>query len=79
MFCDLLLQNPGYFDIVAHDVSVWHVPNNVELEQWKSAAILRYHTESHFLKEYGGNLFSLFKVRKFDFVIGHLHLWIWNS
>uniref|UniRef100_A0A671QER0 Fibrinogen C-terminal domain-containing protein n=1 Tax=Sinocyclocheilus anshuiensis TaxID=1608454 RepID=A0A671QER0_9TELE len=25
-----LSQNPGYFDIVAQDVPVWHVPNNSE-------------------------------------------------
>ncbi|XP_057190910.1 intelectin-like isoform X1 [Triplophysa rosa] len=63
-------KNPGYFDIVAQDVSVWHVPNNVELQQWKSASILRYHTESHFLKENGGNLFSLFKKYPVRFGIG---------
>ncbi|KAL0189056.1 hypothetical protein M9458_016155, partial [Cirrhinus mrigala] len=54
-------KNPGYYDIAAQDVSVWHVPNNNQLEQWSATSLLRYHTENHFLKLYGGNLFSLFK------------------
>ena len=48
--------------MVAEDMSVWHVPNNFPLEHWKLAAILRYHTDNHFLRLYGGNLFQLFKV-----------------
>lgn len=54
-------KNPGYYDIVAEDMSVWHVPNNFPLEHWNLAAILRYHTDSRFLRLYGGNLFQLFK------------------
>ncbi|XP_051538438.1 intelectin-like [Myxocyprinus asiaticus] len=54
-------KNPGYFDIVAQDISVWHVPNNAQLQQWTSASIMRYHTESHFLYLNSGNLFNLFK------------------
>uniref|UniRef100_A0A3Q2C608 Intelectin 1 n=2 Tax=Cyprinodon variegatus TaxID=28743 RepID=A0A3Q2C608_CYPVA len=54
-------KNPGYYDIVAQDMSVWHVPNNSPMEHWNLAAILRYHTESNFLSLYGGNLFNLFK------------------
>lgn len=57
-----LFQNPGYYDIVAEDMSVWHVPNNFPLEHWNLAAILRYHTDNRFLNLYGGNLFQLFKV-----------------
>ncbi|XP_010779858.1 intelectin-2-like, partial [Notothenia coriiceps] len=52
--------NPGYYDIMAEDMSVWHVPNNFPLENWNLAAILRYHTETHFLRLYGGNLFQMF-------------------
>ena len=55
-------QNPGYYDIVAEDMSVWHVPNTFPLEHWNLAAILRYHTNNRFLRLYGGNLFKLFKV-----------------
>ncbi|KAI2662615.1 Intelectin [Labeo rohita] len=63
-------KNPGYYDIVAQDVSVWHVPNNSELEQWSTASILRYHTENHFLTLHGGNLFNLFKKFPVRFGIG---------
>ncbi|XP_073715083.1 intelectin isoform X2 [Misgurnus anguillicaudatus] len=63
-------KNPGYFDIAAQDVSVWHVPNNIEMEQWKSASFLRYHTTSHFLSDNGGNLFKLFKKYPVRFGIG---------
>uniref|UniRef100_A0A3B5B279 Intelectin-2-like n=1 Tax=Stegastes partitus TaxID=144197 RepID=A0A3B5B279_9TELE len=54
-------KNPGYYDISAQDMSVWHVPNNFPLEHWNLAAILRYHTENRFLSLYGGNLIQLFK------------------
>ncbi|KAL7856231.1 hypothetical protein AOLI_G00198350 [Acnodon oligacanthus] len=53
-------KNPGYYDITAQDVSVWHVPNNAQLDQWTQSSFLRYHTETSFLNEYGGNLFQLF-------------------
>ncbi|XP_021421369.2 intelectin-like [Oncorhynchus mykiss] len=55
-------KNPGYYDIVAEDMSVWHVPNNSPMENWNIAAILRYHTERRFLTIYGGNLHQLFKL-----------------
>ncbi|GCC32160.1 intelectin-1a-like [Chiloscyllium punctatum] len=54
------LKNPGYYDIKASDIAIWHVPNNTPLSSWKDAAILRYHTETNFLEEYGGNLHQLF-------------------
>ncbi|KAI3353214.1 hypothetical protein L3Q82_019762 [Scortum barcoo] len=54
-------KNPGYYDIVGEDMSVWHVPNNFPLEHWNLAALLRYHTDNRFLRLYGGNLFQLFK------------------
>ncbi|KAL1271347.1 hypothetical protein QQF64_030363 [Cirrhinus molitorella] len=63
-------KNPGYYDIVAQDVSVWHVPNNSELENWTTAAFLRYHTENHFLTLHGGNLYNLFKKFPVRFGIG---------
>ncbi|XP_045903256.1 intelectin-like [Micropterus dolomieu] len=52
--------NPGYYDIVAEDMSVWHVPNNFPLEHRKLAAILRYYTDNRFCRLYGGKLFQLF-------------------
>ncbi|MGH0154618.1 UNVERIFIED_CONTAM: hypothetical protein FKN15_037812 [Acipenser sinensis] len=55
-------KNPGYYDIKASDVSVWHVPNNVEMVHWRDTAILRYHTETKFLQLHGENLYELFQV-----------------
>ncbi|XP_031443258.1 intelectin-like [Clupea harengus] len=54
-------KNPGYYDIVGEDVSVWHVRNNIPLKHWTIATILRYHTETSFLTLHGGNLYQLFK------------------
>ncbi|XP_072526288.1 intelectin-like [Salminus brasiliensis] len=53
-------KNPGYYDILGLDVSVWHVPNTVQLNSWKQKTFLRYHTDTNFLSNYGGNLFHLF-------------------
>ncbi|XP_039530995.1 intelectin-like isoform X1 [Pimephales promelas] len=63
-------KNPGYFDIPAQDVSVWHVPNNMEVESWSASSILRYHSENHFLTLHGGNLYNLFKKFPVRFGIG---------
>ncbi|XP_012992883.2 intelectin [Esox lucius] len=54
-------KNPGYYDLKAKDMSVWHVPNNQRVNDWKQTAILRYHTETQFLTQHGGNLYELFK------------------
>lgn len=58
-----LLQNPGYFDIRAKDIAVWHVTNDHDLEFWRIASVLRYHTKSRFLTLFGGNLYKFFKVQ----------------
>ncbi|XP_059215722.1 intelectin-like isoform X1 [Centropristis striata] len=63
-------KNPGYYDIAAEDMSVWHVPNNFPLEHWNLAAILRYHTVNRFLGLYGGNLFQLFRQYPVRYNIG---------
>ncbi|NP_001187175.1 intelectin 1 precursor [Ictalurus punctatus] len=55
-------KNPGYYDITAENVAVWHVPNNERVGRWKLTSFLRYHTESKFLRSYGGNLYNLFKI-----------------
>ncbi|KAG9333036.1 hypothetical protein JZ751_013913 [Albula glossodonta] len=54
-------KNPGYYDIMAQDVSVWHVQNNAPMDRWMVRSILRYHTDSCFLTLQGGNLYHLFK------------------
>lgn len=54
-------KNPGYYDITAKDVSVWHVRNNADIKGWIANSILRYHTATSFLTLQGGNLYQLFK------------------
>nr|XP_006115269.1 intelectin-1a-like [Pelodiscus sinensis]XP_006115270.1 intelectin-1a-like [Pelodiscus sinensis] len=54
-------KNPGYYDLQAQDLSVWHVSNNTPLKEWKTRSILRYHTETGFLSEEEGNLFKLYQ------------------
>ncbi|XP_063043734.1 intelectin-like [Engraulis encrasicolus] len=63
-------KNPGYYDIMAEDVSIWHVPNNTPLQHWTLASILRYHTEKSFLTIHGGNLYQLFKRYPVRYNIG---------
>ncbi|XP_064859309.1 intelectin-like isoform X2 [Oncorhynchus nerka] len=63
-------KNPGYYDIVAEDMSVWHVPNNSPMEHWNLASILRYHTERRFLTLHGGNLHQLFKTHPVRYNVG---------
>ncbi|XP_073692717.1 intelectin-like [Garra rufa] len=61
-----------YCDMTTADdhVSVWHVPNNIELERWSTASILQYHTENTFLNKHGGNLFNLYQKFPVRFGIG---------
>uniref|UniRef100_A0A8C4WM86 Fibrinogen C-terminal domain-containing protein n=1 Tax=Gopherus evgoodei TaxID=1825980 RepID=A0A8C4WM86_9SAUR len=54
-------KNPGYYDLQAQDLSVWHVTNKTPLKEWKNRSILRYHTETGFLSSEGGNLFKLYQ------------------
>ncbi|XP_036379170.1 intelectin-like [Megalops cyprinoides] len=63
-------KNPGYYDLKAQDVSVWHVHNDAEVEHWKMASILRYHTQTNFLHLYGGNLYYLFKQHPVKYLAG---------
>ncbi|XP_043914963.1 intelectin-1a-like [Protopterus annectens] len=63
-------KNPGYFDIEAEDISIWHVPNNTPLKKWRLDAILQYHTETKFFPKYGGNLQGLFKKLPLAWNIG---------
>ncbi|XP_069074059.1 intelectin-1-like isoform X2 [Pleurodeles waltl] len=54
-------KNPGYYDIKAKDLAVWHVPNVTPIKDWRNDALLRYRTENGFLPAEGGNLFQLFQ------------------
>ncbi|CAN2391519.1 response to nematode [Pristimantis euphronides] len=53
-------KGPGFYDLIAKDLGLWHVPNNTPLPNWRDAAILRYRTNNGFLSEEGGNLFHLY-------------------
>ncbi|KAM9325670.1 intelectin-2-like [Gastrophryne carolinensis] len=54
-------KNPGYYDLTAEDLSLWHVPNNTPLSRWREAALFRYRTTNGFFTREGGNLFALYK------------------
>uniref|UniRef100_A0A8C8IIN0 Uncharacterized protein n=1 Tax=Oncorhynchus tshawytscha TaxID=74940 RepID=A0A8C8IIN0_ONCTS len=64
-------KNPGYYDIDAEDMSVWHVPNKTPFYHWNLAAIMRYHTERRFLHLYGGNLYYLFNRYPVEYNVGN--------
>uniref|UniRef100_UPI00398EA4F9 intelectin-1a-like n=1 Tax=Pristiophorus japonicus TaxID=55135 RepID=UPI00398EA4F9 len=63
-------KNPGYYDLQAEDLSVWHVPNGLHPNLWRIGAILRYHTETQFFVTHGGNLYELYKRFPVKFGIG---------
>ncbi|XP_053320610.1 intelectin-1-like [Spea bombifrons] len=64
-------KNPGYYDIPAKDVSLWHVPNETPLSKWREAALLRYRTQNGFLTNEGGNLFQLYKKYPVKYNVGN--------
>ncbi|XP_072503531.1 intelectin-2-like isoform X3 [Notamacropus eugenii] len=55
-------KNPGYYDIQAKDLAIWHVPNKSPLQQWRNSSLLRYRTSTHFFSQEGGNLFGLYQM-----------------
>ncbi|XP_040213644.1 intelectin-1-like isoform X1 [Rana temporaria] len=63
-------KNPGYYDIGANNVGLWHVPNKTPLSLWKDTALLRYYTKSDILSAHGGNLFNLYKKYPVKFNVG---------
>ncbi|XP_055993790.1 intelectin-1b-like [Sorex fumeus] len=63
-------KNPGYYDIQAGDLAIWHVPNNTPLKSWRSSSLLRYFTFSGFLKRFGDNLFGLYQKYPVQYNIG---------
>ncbi|XP_037066931.1 intelectin-1a-like [Peromyscus leucopus] len=54
-------KNPGYFDIQAENLGIWHVPNKSPLKNWKESSLLRYRTFNGFLQHLGHNLFGLYQ------------------
>ncbi|XP_068103477.1 intelectin-1a-like [Hyperolius riggenbachi] len=63
-------KNPGYYDIAADNVGVWHVPNKTPLTTWKKSSLLRYRTENGILSVHGGNLFTLYKKFPVKYNVG---------
>nr|CAB3262954.1 uncharacterized protein LOC100185757 [Phallusia mammillata] len=53
-------KSAAYSYLVASDVMLWHVPNDVSISQWSSQAFLKYYTSSGFLSSYGGTLQILY-------------------
>ncbi|XP_053327029.1 intelectin-1-like [Spea bombifrons] len=63
-------KNPGYYDISAKDVELWHVPNKTPMSQWRESSLLRYRTQTGFLSAEGGNLFNLYKKYPVKYNVG---------
>ncbi|XP_004613968.1 intelectin-1a-like [Sorex araneus] len=63
-------KNPGYYDIQARDLAIWHVPNKTPLRSWRSSSLLRYFTFSGFLRRFGHNLFGLYQRYPVQYGIG---------
>nr|XP_013004535.1 intelectin-1-like [Cavia porcellus] len=55
-------KNPGYYDIQALDLGIWHVPNNSPMETWRNNSLLRYRTAVGFFQNLQlHNLFGLYQ------------------
>nr|XP_008262430.2 intelectin-1 [Oryctolagus cuniculus] len=55
-------KNPGYYDIQAQDLEIWHVPNKTPLQHWRNSSLLRYRTNTGFFQHLGHNLFGLYQT-----------------
>uniref|UniRef100_A0A8C5WMD3 Fibrinogen C-terminal domain-containing protein n=1 Tax=Leptobrachium leishanense TaxID=445787 RepID=A0A8C5WMD3_9ANUR len=66
-------KNPGYYDISAGNLGLWHVPNTTPVSLWKKTAILRYRTQNSFLATQGGNLLNLYKKHPVKYNVGLCH------
>ncbi|OWK05212.1 ITLN2 [Cervus elaphus hippelaphus] len=55
-------RNPGYYDIQAQDLGIWHVPNRSPLQQWRNSSLVRYHTDTGFFRRLGQNLSGLYQL-----------------
>ncbi|KAI4590499.1 hypothetical protein MJG53_001548 [Ovis ammon polii x Ovis aries] len=70
-------KNPGYYDIQAQDLGIWHVPNKSPLQHWRNSSLLRYHTNTGFFRRLGHNLFGLYQ--KFPVKYGAGKCWTDNG
>nr|XP_056709791.1 intelectin-like protein [Euleptes europaea] len=63
-------KNPGYYDLKAQDLAIWHVPNKTPMKEWRHTSLLRYRTETGFLAAEGGNLLRLYQKYPVKYGIG---------
>ncbi|XP_060054134.1 intelectin-2-like isoform X1 [Erinaceus europaeus] len=68
-------KNPGYFDIQAQDLGIWHVPNKTPLPSWRNSSLLRYRTDNGFFQDLGHNLWGLPE----EFVAGFVQFRVFNN
>ncbi|XP_078493221.1 intelectin-like [Ciona intestinalis] len=66
-------KNKAYYQLNATDMMVWYVPNNTTISNYKSSAYIRFHTNSEFLANEGGNLQELFKIYPLKNNVAGLH------
>jgi len=51
---------------------IWHVPNDVEVNQWSDQAFLKYYTNTGFLANYSETLYSMYSTY-FPMEVTRLH------
>uniref|UniRef100_A0A2K6UKU4 Intelectin 2 n=2 Tax=Saimiri boliviensis TaxID=27679 RepID=A0A2K6UKU4_SAIBB len=68
-------KNPGYYDIQAKDLGIWHVPNKSPMQHWRNRALLRYRTNTGFFQSLGHNLFGLYQKYPVKYGLGKC----WND
>ena len=54
-------KSAAYAELKAKNVMLYHTPNKAPAAQYRSTALLRYHTTNNFLGNYGGTLRAMFK------------------
>ncbi|MBZ3891116.1 Intelectin-1a [Sciurus carolinensis] len=63
-------RNPGYYDIQAQDLGIWHVPNKSPMQNWQNSSLLRYRTITGFFQHLEHNLFGLYQKYPVKYGIG---------
>uniref|UniRef100_A0A8C6EYW2 Fibrinogen C-terminal domain-containing protein n=1 Tax=Marmota marmota marmota TaxID=9994 RepID=A0A8C6EYW2_MARMA len=63
-------KNPGYYDIQAADLGIWHVPNKSPMENWQNSSLVRYHTTNGFFQDLEHNLFGLYQKYPVKYGLG---------
>lgn len=64
-------KNPGYYDIQAENLGIWHVPNLTPMRSWRDNSLLRYRTSSNFFRIHGNNLFGLYQRYPVKYGLGN--------